>query len=249
MSKIITIHSFRGGTGKSNIAANLSYTLALKEKKICLFDSDIFSPGLHILLQHQSSRKSTLNDYLLGNIKLSDTLIDLSETMNCGANSFYLVPCDLSVDSISQLLKKGYNIELFSDLFKSIQKELKTDYLIIDTHPGFNEETLLSIAMSDTLILVTRIDQQDFEGTSVTIEIAKKLKVKNIYIIINMVPNTYKNIEIREKISKRFKCEILESIPYIPELAGLGSKDLFCKVMPNSLWSKKIDTISSKFLS
>jgi Mrp family chromosome partitioning ATPase len=32
MSKIISIHSYRGGTGKSNITANIAWTLMMKGK-------------------------------------------------------------------------------------------------------------------------------------------------------------------------------------------------------------------------
>ena len=46
-------------------------------------------------------------------------------------------------------------------------KELLLDALILDTHPGLNEEMLLSIAMSNSLAIVTRPDRQDYEGTSV----------------------------------------------------------------------------------
>jgi septum site-determining protein MinD len=40
-----------------------------------------------------------------------------------------------------------------------------------------NEETLLSILISDTLVLILRPDQQDFQGTAVTVEVARKLKI------------------------------------------------------------------------
>jgi len=39
-------------------------------------------------------------------------------------------------------------------------KALALDYLFIDTHPGVNEETLLSIAISDKLFVVLRPDHQ-----------------------------------------------------------------------------------------
>ena len=43
--------------------------------------------------------------------------------------------------------------------------------------PGVNEETLLSIAISDKLILVMRPDSQDFQGTAVTAELARRLEI------------------------------------------------------------------------
>ena len=49
MSKIISVHSFRGGTGKSNTSANLAYLCALRGLKVGVVDTDIQSPGIHVL--------------------------------------------------------------------------------------------------------------------------------------------------------------------------------------------------------
>jgi len=40
--------------------------------------------------------------------------------------------------------------------------------LLIDTHAGLGEETLLAIVISHTLLIVMRPDQQDYEGTGYT---------------------------------------------------------------------------------
>ncbi|MEM8603501.1 MAG: P-loop NTPase, partial [Cyanobacteria bacterium P01_H01_bin.121] len=49
MSKIVSIHSYRGGTGKSNSAANLATTIARYGHRVCVVDTDIQSPGIHVL--------------------------------------------------------------------------------------------------------------------------------------------------------------------------------------------------------
>ena len=47
-AKIISVHSFRGGTGKSNATANLATLLALQGKRVGVVDTDIQSPGIHV---------------------------------------------------------------------------------------------------------------------------------------------------------------------------------------------------------
>jgi len=49
MAKIISIHSFRGGTGKSNVTANLAMLLAQSGRRVGVVDTDLQSPGLHVL--------------------------------------------------------------------------------------------------------------------------------------------------------------------------------------------------------
>ena len=49
MSRIVSIHSFRGGTGKSNTTANLAAILAASGRRVGVIDTDIQSPGIHVL--------------------------------------------------------------------------------------------------------------------------------------------------------------------------------------------------------
>ena len=78
MSKIISVHSFRGGTGKSNTCANLAALMAGMGKRVGVIDTDIISPGIHVLFQLQQSEiKYTLNDYLWGNCAIKDTAYDI----------------------------------------------------------------------------------------------------------------------------------------------------------------------------
>ena len=49
MAKIVSVHSYRGGTGKSNLTANLAACLAAAGKRVAVVDTDIQSPGIHML--------------------------------------------------------------------------------------------------------------------------------------------------------------------------------------------------------
>lgn len=46
---IISIHSFRGGTGKSNTTANVAAVLAGEGRHVAVVDTDVQSPGIHVL--------------------------------------------------------------------------------------------------------------------------------------------------------------------------------------------------------
>ncbi len=69
MAKIVSVHSFRGGTGKSNMTANLAATAAgLEAARRHRVDTDIQSPGIHVIFgldEKQINR--AFNDYLWGN--------------------------------------------------------------------------------------------------------------------------------------------------------------------------------------
>ncbi len=41
MAQIIAVHSFRGGTGKSNLIANIAATMALQGQRVGIIDTDV----------------------------------------------------------------------------------------------------------------------------------------------------------------------------------------------------------------
>ena len=71
MPTIVSIHSFRGGTGKSNITANLATLLAVGGRRVGVIDTDIQSPGIHVIFAlDQEKLKFALNDFLWGRCKI-----------------------------------------------------------------------------------------------------------------------------------------------------------------------------------
>ena len=80
MSQIISIHSFRGGTGKSNTTANISVLLAAEGQRVGVIDTDIQSPGIHVLFQlDEAGMTPALNDYLWGECRIEETAHDVTQ--------------------------------------------------------------------------------------------------------------------------------------------------------------------------
>ena len=63
-----------------------------------------------------------------------------------------------------------------------------------------NEETLLSVATSDIVIIVLRPDQQDFQGTAVTVDVARRLAVPSVRLIVNKALSRYDFARIRDRV-------------------------------------------------
>jgi Mrp family chromosome partitioning ATPase len=47
--RVVSAHSFRGGTGKSNTTANVAALLAASGKRVGVIEADIQSPRIHVL--------------------------------------------------------------------------------------------------------------------------------------------------------------------------------------------------------
>src|SRR5512140_2446234 len=250
MSKIVSVHSFRGGTGKSNTSANLTYLCALQGLRVGVVDTDIQSPGIHVLfgLDEQDMGRS-LNDYLWGKCVIEDTAHDV--TASLGANvkgKVFLIPSSIKAGEIARVLREGYDVGLLNDGFHALIEKLKLDVLIIDTHPGLNEETLLSIAISDTLVLIMRPDQQDYQGTSVTVEVARKLDVPQMLLMVNKVPPMFNLDDVKKRVEQTYNCEVAAVIPHSDELMTLASAGIFSARYPDHALTKIYQRLAKRVL-
>jgi septum site-determining protein MinD len=234
MAKIVSIHSFRGGTGKSNTTANLSVLLASLGKRVAVVDTDIQSPGIHVLFgMDESAMKYSLNDYLWGICGIEAAAYDVTSSLNTEiTGKVFLLPSSIKAGEIARILREGYDVGMLSDGFWDLIEALNLDVLLVDTHPGLNEETLLSIAISDALIIVLRPDQQDYQGTSVTVEVARKLGVPHMMLIVNKMPAVYNAAEVRERVETTYGCEVAAVLPHSDRMMALGSSGIFALEYP-----------------
>jgi septum site-determining protein MinD len=249
MSKTISVHSFRGGTGKSNTSANLAYLCAVQGLKVGVVDTDIQSPGIHVLFgMHEEDMGRSLNDYLWGKCAIEETAYDVTASLGELKGKVYLIPSSIKAGEIARVLREGYDVGLLNDGFEALITNLKLDMLIIDTHPGLNEETLLSIAISDTLVLIMRPDQQDYQGTSVTVEVARKLDVPQMLLMVNKVPENLMDA-VKKNVESTYNCEVAAVIPHSDDLMILASSGIFSQKYPNHAVTKIYQQLANRILA
>ena len=255
MSKIISTHSFRGGTGKSNTTANLAVLTAKAGFRVGVIDTDIQSPGIHILFRlDEKVVQKSLNDYLWGKCRIEEAAYDVTERAigdeqdGSERPRLFLIPSSLRSGEIARILRAGYDVGRLNDGFQDLIRLLRLDYLFIDTHPGVNEETLLSIAVSDTLVLIVRPDQQDFQGTAVTVELARKLFVPEMFIVINKVPIGTDPVSLKVHVEGLYKTDVAAVLPLSIEMARNASGDIFCNRYPAHPLTQELKSIVKRFI-
>jgi len=254
MSKIVSIHSFRGGTGKSNTTANVSVTAARQGYRVGIVDTDINSPGIHVLFgMEEDDMKIALNDYLWGKCSIEDAAYDVTDRLGAGIKEgggrVYLVPSSIKAGEITRVLRDGYDVGLLNDGFRDLIDELELDYLFIDTHPGLNEETLLSIAISDVLLIVLRLDKQDFQGTAVTVDVARKLDVPHMALVVNKALTSYDFDQWRRRVTDTYHCSVVGILPLSEDVVRLASEGIFCLHYPDHPVSKAVAEVAQWVLA
>ena len=235
MAKIISIHSFRGGTGKSNTTASVTALLAAGGRRVGVIDTDIQSPGIHVLFgMDETDMVHSLNDYLWGKCDIQETAHDVTARLGASIKGqVFLIPSSIKAGEIARVLREGYDVSLLNDGFQGLIETLNLDVLMIDTHPGLNEETLLSIAISDALGIIMRPDNQDYQGTGVTVEVARKLDVPRMVIIVNKVPAIFGLDEVKARVEQTYHCEVAAVLPHSDEMMALASAGIFALRYPD----------------
>ena len=219
MSKIITFHSFRRSTGKSEIIATVASLLAAEGMCVGVIDTDLQSPSAHILFNLDTKHiKKTWNDYLWGDASIEEIVYHIPPS---GAEStkgkIYLAPASVETSSILRVLRENFEIDRLNEGFSNFIENFELDFLIIDTHAGMSEETITSLAISDMLFIVMRLDQQDYQGTGVIVDIGRQLGIKKLLLIANNIPNAYDVDEVRDQLNEAYDCEIAAILPHSPE--------------------------------
>ena len=229
---IISIHSFRGGTGKSNLTANVATLLAAEGRNVAVVDTDVQSPGIHVLFGVDQDRlDGTLNDYLWGKRGIKDAAHDVTPPGIPGR--IWLIPASIRAHDIARVMHEGYDVALLNEGFRELLAELSLDALILDTHPGLGEETLLAIAMSNALVILLRPDQQDFEGTKVTVSVARKLRVPKMVLVVNNTPPAFDLAQVGQRVEDTYGCPVAAVLPHTAELMELSSAGVFAIAHPD----------------
>lgn len=251
MPKVISIHSYRGGTGKSNFTANLATTIASQGNRVGVVDTDVPSPGIHNLfdldLEHVGP---TLNNYLWGESAIKNTAYDVSDNIGLTNDSkLYLVPSSVRADDIARVLKDGYDVKLMNEGFRDLVKALQLDYLFIDTHPGLSKETFLSIAISHILLLILRPDKQDYQGTAVTVDVARQLKVRKMLLAVNKVHSQVNRDALKQKVEETYTETVAGIFPLSEDMVLLASEGVFCVRYPEHPISQEFRKVAGQIIN
>jgi septum site-determining protein MinD len=242
MTKVIAVHSFKGGTGKTTLTANLASTLALKHR-VGVMDLDLSGPGLHVLFGLKKGEvKATLTDIFLGDASPADVVIDLTPRFPRLKGGLFFCPASNKVEDMLRLLKTGLEVTLFQDTLQKVGEQCNLDYIIVDTHPGVENDTVLAMGCCDALVLVSRVDQQDLFGTAVMVLLAETFE-KPTFLTLNMVPPGVRikdAMKVGRELAGLFKSQFLQAFEFQMDVINNLSRSVFVIDNPDSPFARKV---------
>jgi septum site-determining protein MinD len=251
MATIVSIHSFRGGTGKSNTTANLATLLACGGRRVGVIDTDIQSPGIHVLFGLAGDDvAASLNDFLWRGRSIEEAARDVtpaSATANGGR--LFLIPASMKPGEITRVLREGYDAQRLTQGLRRLVTELQLDALLIDTHPGLHEETLLSLVIAHVLLIVLRPDKQDYEGTGVTVKIAQGLQVPRMMLLVNKAPPSIEPDMLKREVEDAYGCRVTAVLPHCEEMMNLASGGVFAQRYPSHPLTEQYRKVAAELVA
>ncbi|MBD2463281.1 P-loop NTPase [Oscillatoria sp. FACHB-1407] len=255
MPKIVSVHSFRHGTGQSNLTANLAVSIAQQGQHVGVINTQ--PAGVHTLFGVDNDKiDHILNYYLWGSLASGGVTKDASPSFKIEqgevtvmGGGVYLSPTSIRVSDVPRLLRQGHDMGSLSQGFLELSRRLNLDCLFIETDPGLGEDTLLSIALCDVLLLILSLDHQNFQGVAVTVDIARKLGVPKILLVANQVLSSFETEEVREQLERTYGESVAAVLPFAEEMLELASSGIFCLQYPEHPLTHEFRAIAQQILA
>jgi MinD-like ATPase involved in chromosome partitioning or flagellar assembly len=256
----ISVHSFKGGTGKTNLSANTALALARRGWNVALFDFDFRAPSLNALLR-RNGVKYWINDWLAGQCELSELLVDMSAEFQT-KGQFQVGFTNPSSRAINDLVQHSMNeewqarvLQLVLDGKDLLFERHHVNFQIFDTSPGFAMSSINAILAADELILVIKMDQLDIVGTQHLIQgVYNQVLGRKPELIINKVPCSMLQTQedyskLQKDIGKKLGINVIGIIPCFCEVMENMGQNLFIDKNPTHQFSQSINHLASHFES
>lgn len=168
MAQIYAVTNQKGGVGKTTTAINLTASLALKQKKVLLIDSDPQGNATTGSGIDKHALESGLHHVLLNEGTIENAILNTAHGYDIvGTNG------DLTATEV-QLIQQAQRTHLLKNALKSILHHY--DYIIIDCPPALNTLTLNSLVAANQLLIPMQCEYFALEGLASLIETMQQVQ-------------------------------------------------------------------------
>ena len=186
--KVIMVTSFKGGVGKSTVAANMALAFAQNGKRTMLVDCDFRMRSLDILLGVENDIVYDISDAMADRCPLEKAVI---RDKRCDNLLFLPAPYNY---------RGGIDEESFSSVLEQAKESLSLDYIILDTPGSSGQEHTAVTKNSDSAYIVATHSFPSIRAAECTGKELEDMFINDRKLIINMFDTSGKDIDRKPSV-------------------------------------------------
>lgn len=153
--RAISILNFKGGTGKSSLAENLSHALALRGQRVLVIDADRQGNASTTLLRGQAS--PTLTAILMKQVPLQEAIHQARENL-------FVVAADTDLDQASRHIVAADPRRGYYTLRDALRTLTDIDYVLIDHAGAYTPVMEAGLLASDEMLIPCELESYAVQG-------------------------------------------------------------------------------------
>ncbi|RLC32101.1 MAG: flagellar synthesis regulator FleN [Deltaproteobacteria bacterium] len=240
-TRVIAITSGKGGVGKTNIVANLGYSLSALGKKVLIMDADLGLANLDVLLG--LAPKYNLSHVITGEKTFSEITVK-------GPGDISILPASSGIQELTRLTREQ-GIRFLTELDSLLESY---DILLIDTAAGISSNVIyFSTTAQEIIVVVSPEPTSITDGYALMKVLSLKYLQKNFKLLVNLASDreeaddVYRQLDL---VSDRFLDIKIEFMGFVLHDKQVGKsvrrQKIVSELFPGADASKCFDALAKR---
>ena len=187
-TRVIAITSGKGGVGKTNIVANLGYTLASQGKKVLILDADWGLGNLDVLLG--LAPRYNLSHVIAGEKSIPDVIVN-------GPGDMKILPASSGIQELTSLTFEQ-KVRVLTQLDLLVDS---VDILLIDTAAGISTNVMdFNVTAQEIMVVVSPEPTSLTDAYALMKVLSLKYAEKNCKLLVNQAADVQEALEIYRQL-------------------------------------------------